>query len=135
MSNFSLLLQDAAQQWQSDNILSFIGRDTSGSFGIMARHATFVTCLEPGIARFRDGDGKWTYLAQPGSVLVFRENQLRLSTSQFILSEEHGLLVQKMETLWRSIYQNMNTSKRVTTQMDHALARKLADMNRTGAPL
>lgn len=135
MSNFNLLLQDISNQWQSNNIHSFIGQDSSGSFGIMAEHELFVTCLQPGIARFRDGDGKWTYLAQPGSVIVFRENQLRLSTSQFILSEEHGLLVQKMETLWRDIYQNMNSSKRITTQMEHALARKLADVNRTGAPL
>ena len=53
MNSFKLLIYDLSQQHEFDNVSSFVGRDSSGSFGLMAGHETFVTCLQPGLARFR----------------------------------------------------------------------------------
>ncbi len=52
---------------------SFIGEDASGSFGLQAGHARFMTILEFGLARFRTAEADWQYLALPGALLYFAQ--------------------------------------------------------------
>jgi F-type H+-transporting ATPase subunit epsilon len=135
MNPFRLVVQDMNKQWDSDTVLSFIARDGSGSFGIQAHHETFVTCLRPGLARFRCVDDGWHYLAQPGAVVLFSGNELHLSTTQFILSDDRDALVNQMEAEWRAAEQALRSTKRNITQIEQALARKLWEMSRRGIPL
>lgn len=130
MNSFRLVIQDMNQQWSSETVLSFIGRDGSGSFGIQARHETFVTCLRPGLARFCCVGVGWHYLAQPGAVVLFSGNELRLSTTQFILSDDRDAVVNQMDAEWGAAEQMLRSNKRNIVQIEQALARKLWEMSR-----
>jgi len=132
MRTFTCLLQDLSHQWQTQQAESFIARDSSGSFGLQARHETYVTCLRPGLARLRIQNEGWIYIAQPGGIVVFRENILRLSTSQFILSKDRDQLVARMEQAWQAAEQGLRTTKTSYLQAEQALTRKLWEMNRQG---
>ena len=51
MNTFVLHLQSATQNERIEKVESFVGRDASGSFGILAGHAPFMTSLVFGMAR------------------------------------------------------------------------------------
>jgi hypothetical protein len=74
----------------------------------------------------------WLYIAQPGAVVLFRGNILRLSTSQFILSPERDQLIAQMEHVWQAAEQGLRTTRTSYLQVEQALTRKLWEMNRQG---
>ena len=135
MATFRLLLNDMSQALQFDDVISFVGRDASGSFGLQAGHEAFVTCLQPGLARFRDQQEQWHYIAQPGAVVLFQNNQLHLSATQMLVSSDRDSLVAKMDAQWRAVDQQLGTAKLNITQVEQALARKLWELNRRGETL
>jgi F-type H+-transporting ATPase subunit epsilon len=93
MKAYSLLLCDASRSLRLEGVRSFVGEDASGSFGIQAGHARFMSCLNFGLARFRQEEASWHYLAMPGAVLYFVDNCLHLSTRRFFLDEDYGRIV------------------------------------------
>ena len=138
MRTFTCRLQALSQQWQSEGALMFIARDPSGSFALQARHETLVTCLRPGLARLRLHDESCLYIAQPGAIVVFKNNVLRLSTTQFILSEDREQLLARMEQAWQTADRGVQTTKAGYLQVEQALTRKLWEMHHRGegyAPL
>jgi len=84
MNTFILHLQSGTQYERIENAVSFVGLDDSGSFGILAGHERMATCLSTGLARFQTADGEWRFLALPGAVLYFAENQLYISTRRYL---------------------------------------------------
>ena len=84
MNTFVLHLQSGTQYERIEDAVSFVGVDGSGSFGILAGHARMMTCLLTGLARFQKADGAWRFLALPGAVIYFAENQLYLSTRRYL---------------------------------------------------
>ena len=79
-TTFTLLIQDAAHAERIEGVSAFVGRDGSGSFGVMANRARMMAVLVTGLARFRIGGDDWEYLAMPGAVLYFCDNRLTIST-------------------------------------------------------
>lgn len=132
---FTLQLNDLSQVLHVDNVESFVGRDASGSFGLQAGHETFVTCLRPGLARFRDSAGKWHYIAQPGAVVLFAANRLQLSATRMLLSDDRDALVAQMDAQWQALDRQLGSTRLNITQVEQALARKLWDMSRRGETL
>jgi F-type H+-transporting ATPase subunit epsilon len=84
MNTFVLHLQSGTQYDRIDDAVSFVAADDSGSFGILAGHARMMTCLATGLARFRSADGTWRFLALPGAVLYFVDNQLYVNTRRYL---------------------------------------------------
>lgn len=84
MNTFVLHLQSGTQYERIDDAVSFVAADESGSFGIQAGHARMMTCVTIGLARFRTAAGTWHYLALPGAVLYFVDNQLHVSTRRYV---------------------------------------------------
>lgn len=84
MNTFVLHLQSGTQYERIEDAVSFVGVDGSGSFGILAGHVRMMTCLSTGLARFQKADGAWRFLALPGAVLYFAENQLYLNTRRYL---------------------------------------------------
>ena len=119
MNVFTLQLYDAMQMQTLSDVVSFVGEDASGSFGIMANHERFMTCLIFGMSRIRTRDGSLQYLAMPGGVLYFNNNTLSISTRHYLIGtdyEQISTLVQnqlveeegRLTTLKRSLH-NMET--------------------------
>lgn len=84
MRAFVLELQDATRHDLIEGVTSFVGEDASGSFGLLAGHERFMTCLVFGLARYRVGEDDWQYLALPGATLYFVDNRLRISTRRYV---------------------------------------------------
>ena len=89
MRTFTLILQDATHTQRIEQVTSFVGEDATGSFGILAGHARMMTSLVFGLARFRSGEDAWQYLALPGAVLYFNDNELSLSTRRYLVDDDY----------------------------------------------
>jgi F-type H+-transporting ATPase subunit epsilon len=84
MNTFVMHLQGATQYERLENVVSFVGEDDSGSFGILAGHARMMTLLSFGLARFRISNQNWEFLALPGALAYFVNGQLYLSTRRYL---------------------------------------------------
>ena len=118
MTPFTLVLMDCTRKEQIDGAHSFVATDRSGRFGLQAGHETFVTCLQPGLARYKTDDSHWHYIAQPGATLWFHNNRLQLMTTQFVLSDSrqqllHLLLIYRQVQLRQLHRQSLDFSNRI----------------------
>lgn len=135
MTPFKLLLMDYTRTVEVNHVSSFVATDASGGFGIQAGHETFITALQPGLARYKTEGDHWHYLAQPGATLWFHSNQLELITTQLVLSDNRQELLQLLETRWQQESETQSSTQRNVTQMEQALARKIWEMNQRGEQL
>ncbi|AKH39722.1 ATP synthase F0F1 subunit epsilon [Nitrosomonas communis] len=102
MKTFNLHIQSATQYVYADNVISFVGEDSTGSFGILANHERMMTAMDYGLARYQLQDGGWIYLGLPGGILYFANNHLYLSTRHFLQDKDYqriskGLLEQLLK--------------------------------------
>jgi F-type H+-transporting ATPase subunit epsilon len=89
MNGFTLHLQSAVRYDRIADVASFVGMDATGSFGILPGRARFMTVLEYGLARFRPSDGPWQYVACPGGVLSFVDEELFLNTRRYLRDDDY----------------------------------------------
>ena len=83
---FLLQLMSPTKLEQIDGIVSFIAKDASGSFGILANAGRRITAFRSEWHRFEESDGSVEYLALPGGVLYFSDNVLKIATTSFVRS-------------------------------------------------
>jgi F-type H+-transporting ATPase subunit epsilon len=96
MKTFSLRIVDQNHLEDISRVVSFVGADASGSFGIMAGHAKYVTSLVLGLCRYRINDGSWHYLALPGGILYFEGSMMRISTRRFLRADDYEFLDRRL---------------------------------------
>lgn len=84
MTTLLLHLESATQYERIENVVSFVGEDASGSFGILPGHARMCTVLEFGLARFRAAGAEWQFLAAPGAVLRLAEDGMHYSARRYL---------------------------------------------------
>ena len=92
-----LHLQDTTRYERIGQVLSFVGQDDSGLFGILADHARIMTVLAFGLARYRTADDCWHFLAVPRALLYCVDNNLYLSTRRYIRDDDYGRISQALE--------------------------------------
>jgi F-type H+-transporting ATPase subunit epsilon len=132
MKTFALRLQDAAQAQTITGVTSFIGEDTSGSFGILAGHTRMMTTLIIGLARFRTSERAWQYLALPGGVLYFNNNVLTLSTRHFMLDDDYMRISAALQEKLLAEEENLHAIKTSLHRMEEELLKRLWEIGRKG---
>lgn len=130
MKTFILNLQDATRSETIDGVVSFVGEDTSGSFGILAGHVRAMTSLIFGLARFRTGDGAWQYLALPGALLYFRDNVLTVNTRRYLLGDDYMRISQALQQELLEEEEKLRAVKESLRHMEEALLKRLWEMGR-----
>jgi F-type H+-transporting ATPase subunit epsilon len=132
MSTFVLQLQDALHHERIDAVESFVGRDASGSFGLLAGHERFMTSLGFGLARFHKAGADWEYLAVPGALVAFRDNVLTLSTRRYLRDSDYGrisaLLVDQLAVEERELAAIQQSLR----QLEGEMLRRLWELTRQG---
>lgn len=132
MNAFVMELYDAAKSKRIDNVASLIAEDRSGSFGIQAHHAKFMTVLIFGLFRYRLTTDEWFYLAMPGGVLYFNNNVLTISTRHFVIDSDYDrisqLLKEQLVNEEETLYSTLSSLKKIEQSM---LTRLLQLQNRT----
>lgn len=89
MRTLILHLESATQYERIENVVSFVGEDDSGSFGILPGHARMMTVLRSGLVRFRTVAEGWQFLAAPGGVLYCADDQLHVSTRRYLRDTDY----------------------------------------------
>jgi F-type H+-transporting ATPase subunit epsilon len=89
MNTFVMHLQGATQYERIENVVSFVGQDDSGSFGILSGHARMMTLLSFGLSRFRVVDQDWEFLALPGALVYFVNGQLFVSARRYLRGKDY----------------------------------------------
>lgn len=125
MNTFAMLVSDASRTLRLDGVCSFVGEDASGSFGIQAGHARFMTCLGFGLARFRHDVGEWRYLAMPGGVLYFAEDRLQLSTRRFLLDEDYAHIVEALQDQLLAEEESLHELKSSLRRLEEAILKRI----------
>lgn len=108
-----------------ENVVSFVGEDSSGSFGIMAGHARIITFLNFGLARFRLAGGQTDYLALPGGLLYFAGNELRISTRRYFRSKDYNEMESILDRELREEEESVKAIKDSLRRLDEAILRRL----------
>ena len=135
MDTFRLTLRDSVQTEHLENVCSFIGEDPSGSFGILANHTRLMTRLVFGLARFRLSDGTWQYLAMPGAMLYFIENELLLNTRRYLRSDNYQDISRRLTEILTTEEQNLQDMKRNLHRIEENILRYMMDIETRGPGL
>ena len=130
MSQFVLKLFDATHEQRITGVTSFVGEDASGSFGIQPNHARFMTTLVFGLARFRLGTGDWQYLALPGAVLYFNDNELTISTRHFLIDTDLERISTLLEQQLISEEENLHATRDSLHRMEQAMLKRMLSLKR-----
>lgn len=132
MNAFTLHLQGAMQYERIEGVTSFVGRDASGSFGILAGHQRLVTSLSFGLARFRTADGNWQFLAMPGAVLYFVANELFVSTRRYVRDEDYTRVTHVLEEQLRVEEAGLQSIKDSLRRLEEEMFKRLWRLGRAG---
>jgi F-type H+-transporting ATPase subunit epsilon len=125
MKDFELQVCTADQTLQVAGVISFIGNDASGSFGLQAGHTRFMTLLEFGLARFYTADSAWQYLALPGALLYFAEGRLWIGARRFLLDRDYVRISRLLREQLHTEEQALTETKASLRRMEEELLRRL----------
>jgi len=130
MSVFKLHLQSATQYEAIDAVSSFVGEDDSGSFGIQAGHARMMASLRFGLARYRCGAQPWQYLALPGALLYFVDNQLFLNTRRYVRNDDYSRINTVLREQLRKEETGLQHVKESLRRMEEEMFKRLREIQR-----
>ncbi len=136
MNSFTLELHDSQQSERIEGVLSFVGEDSSGSFGILANHARMMTTLVYGLARYRVGKkGVWQYLAMPGAVLWFSDNTLSICCRHYLRDENYERISHRIEEELLTEEQELRELHESLEQMEEAMLKQMWELGQRGVHL
>ena len=136
MNTFTLYVQSAQQCVQFENVISFVGRDSSGSLGLMSQHERYITLLETGLCRFRQEGAAWQYLALMEGILYFNADACHISTTQFVIGEDSKTMMQAIKQLLLEDKEMLSQLKQSVNTLEQETFRRLWDIqHREGSGL
>lgn len=130
MNDFAVQLLGSDAGETIAGVVSFVGEDASGSFGLMARHARFMTVLTYGLARLRLADGRVRYVGLPGGLLVFDGRELRISTRRYLVGDDADALGQALALLARAEQRALADTLRKLHRLESEMLHRLAELQR-----
>lgn len=130
MNTFTLQLYDASQQQRIENVASFVGEDANGCFGLQAHHARFMTTLIFGLFRYRLQTGGWQYLALPGGVLYFNDNELSISTRHFLIDSDFERISDLLKHQLLSEEETLSVTRSSLQKMERAMLTRLWNLQK-----
>ena len=125
MNPFTLNVFDATHEQRITGVTSFVGEDASGHFGILPNHTRFMTTLVFGLARFRLATDDWHYLALPGAVLYFNQNELTISTRHFLIDTNLDRITKLLDQQLISEEENLRATRESLHRMEQAMLKHL----------
>ncbi|HWB85242.1 MAG TPA: F0F1 ATP synthase subunit epsilon [Bryobacteraceae bacterium] len=130
MNTLVLHLQSGTQYERVEGITSFAGQDASGSFGILPGHERLMSLLIFGLARFRIGEEDWQYLAVPGALVYFLDNQLYLNTRRYVRGGDYEAIRATLRTQFMAEETELHDVKRSVQRLEEEMFKRFLEMNR-----
>ena len=125
MNTFVMHLQSATQYERIGKVLSFIGQDESGSFGILPGHARMMTLLTFGLARFRVVDQDWEFLAFPGALAYFVNKQLYLCARRYVRGTDYAGMTGTLQRELRAEEEALREVKQSVRRLEEEMFKRL----------
>lgn len=132
MKTFVLHLQDAGQYERIEDAVNFVGEDASGSFGILAGHERMMTSLVFGLARYRTAAGHWEFLAMPGGLLYFTENQLYISTRRYLRDADYQRISLALDQQIQAEEEGLDKIRESLHRLEEEMFKRLWRLRRAG---
>ncbi|MFZ5594016.1 MAG: F0F1 ATP synthase subunit epsilon [Pseudomonadota bacterium] len=132
MNTFVLHLQSATQYERIESVVSFVGEDDSGSFGILAGHARMMTSLVFGLARFRTSGAGWEFLALPGALLYFVGNQLYVNTRRYLRDADYQRIAIQLQEQLLKEEATLHDVKKSLRRLEEEMFKRLWRVQRGG---
>lgn len=129
MKRFSMHLLDSRGNDDFSDVTQFIGADADGSFGILAGHQHFVAILRYGLARFSDASGQWHYLALPGGVLRFAQNELTITSVRYFLGLDRDAICQYLADDMAKTDSEVHKARATLSEIERSLVKRLAELS------
>jgi len=130
MNSFVMNLYDTTNELSIQDVSTFVGIDSSGSFGIQANHDRFMTTLVFGLARFRQQSENWQYLALPGGVLYFKNNVLTVSTRHFLIDTDFDRISTLLDHQLITEEENLRATRLSLHRMEQAMLKRMVSLQR-----
>jgi F-type H+-transporting ATPase subunit epsilon len=130
MNSFVLNLFDATQEERITDVTSFVGEDASGCFGVQANHARFMTALVFGLARFQQSTSGWRYLALPGGIVYFNNNELTISTRHFLVDTNFERISLLLDQQLIAEEENLRATREGIYRMEQAMLKRMVALQR-----
>ncbi|PCI43001.1 MAG: hypothetical protein COB49_12940 [Alphaproteobacteria bacterium] len=130
MKTFLLHLQSGLQYEKVEDVVSFIGCDATGTFGLLAGHERMMTILGFGLARFRVSGGTWHYIALPGGVVYFVDNELYISTHRFVHGNNYSIVAAAISDVLAKEEEIRHDFKSSISRMEQEMTRRLWQLQR-----
>lgn len=130
MNAFALHLQSATQYERIEGVTSFAGQDASGGFGILPGHERMMSLLTFGLARFRSGEESWQYLAVPGALVYFLDNQLYLNTRRYVRGGDYETVHAILRKQFQAEERELHAMKQSLQRLEEEMFKRLLEMNR-----
>jgi F-type H+-transporting ATPase subunit epsilon len=134
MTSFVLHLQSATQNEHIEDVTAFVGQDATGSFGIMANHQRMMTSLQFGLARFRTGDSEWQFLALPGALLYFVDNELFVNTRRYLRDRDYTRITLALDEQLRTEEASLRQIKESLHRLEEEMFKRLWKLGRGREP-
>jgi F-type H+-transporting ATPase subunit epsilon len=135
MTTFTLRILDSNGQQTFTEVISFVGEDASGSFGILAGHARFITSLVVGLARFRTVGSDWHYVALPGAILYFDKDVLKLCTRRCLVGADYGQISAALRDQLLSEESKLTSMKLSLHRMEEEIFKRMWEMGKEEASI
>lgn len=132
MNTFTLKLHDATREESITDVTSFVGEDSSGSFGLLAGHARMMSILSTGLARYCTRDGQWHYIAVPGAVLYFHDDCLTLCTRRYLVDTDYQRISEALEQQLLAEEEQLRATRESLHRMEEEVFKRLWEMGRAG---
>ena len=135
MKTFTLIVQDPTQIKRFDNVLSFVGEDATGRFGIRAGHARFMTALQLGLARFQQNEqasseANWWYLGTSNALLDFKDNQLTISTQHFLVDSDYQTISRLLQATMQQEAEALTEQKQSFQHIEEQVLKRVWELDR-----
>lgn len=131
MRTLTLHLESATQYERVETVVSFVGEDESGSFGILPGHARMMTVLTFGLARFRVVDEGWQFLAAPGAVVYHIDDQLHLSTRRYLRGADYESISAALQAQLLAEEQALHAVKQSIRRLEEEMLKRLSKIRRS----
>lgn len=125
MKTFILHLESATQYERVDNVVSFVGEDASGGFGILPGHVRLITVLEFGLARFRVAGADWQFIAAPGAVVYHVDDQLHFSTRRYLRDADYERIRAALREQLLTEERELHVVKRSLRRLEEEMLKRL----------
>lgn len=125
---FAVTLLDSHGVDHFDAVTRFVAADNNGSFGLLPGHTHLVALLRYGLARFIDSSGANHYVALPGGVLRFKDNQLTVTCMRYFLGDQRDDICECLTTALAKTDSEIHTVRARMTEIEHSLVRRLAEL-------